>query len=100
MSCYSPTNARDETDLDIFNNEQSSLFQSVPKHNVLIRGGDMNAQIGKKVNNKFSLYNSSETRNIKQILYKKRDKHALIQNFRKGKENYGPTPTQIILKHW
>ena len=37
---YSPTNASDETDLDIFNNELSSLVRSVPKHNVLMIRGD------------------------------------------------------------
>ena len=30
-----------------------------PKHNVLVIGGSMNAQIGKNVNHKFSLHNSS-----------------------------------------
>ena len=39
--------------------ELSSLVRSVPKHNVLVIGGDMNAQIGKNVNNKFSLHNLS-----------------------------------------
>ena len=59
ISCYSPTNACDETDLDTFYNELSSVVRSVSKLNVLI-GEDMNAQIGKNVNNKFSLYNMSK----------------------------------------
>ena len=59
ISCYSPTNVRDETDLIAFYNELSSLVLCIPKQNVLIIGGDMNAQIGKNVNNKFSLHNSS-----------------------------------------
>ena len=59
ISCYSPTNRTDETDLDTFYNELSSLVRSVPKYNVLVIGGDMNAQIGKNVNNKNSLHNSS-----------------------------------------
>ena len=59
ISCYSPTNISDETDLIVFNNEVFSLFRSISKHNVLIFGGDINAQIGKNVNNKFSLHNSS-----------------------------------------
>ena len=58
ISCYSPTNARDEMDLDTYN-ELSSLVLGVLKHNILIIGGDMNTQIGKNVNNKFSLHNSS-----------------------------------------
>ena len=49
--CYIPS---DETDLDAFYNELSSLVRSIPKHNALIIDGDMNAQIGKNVNNKFS----------------------------------------------
>ena len=44
--CYSPTNTRDETDLTTFSNELPSLVRNIPKHNVLIIGGDMNAQIG------------------------------------------------------
>ena len=34
----------------------SSLVQNIPKHNILIIGGDMNAQISKDENNKFSLH--------------------------------------------
>ena len=56
ISSYSPTNTSDETDLDTFYNELSTLVRSVLKYNVLIIGGDMNAQIGKNVNNKFSLH--------------------------------------------
>ena len=35
------------------------LFHGISKHNVLIIGGHMNAQICKNVNNKFSLHNLS-----------------------------------------
>ena len=59
VSCYSPTNASDETDFIILYNELSSLDRSIPKHNVLIIGGDMNSQIGKDKNNKYCLHNSS-----------------------------------------
>ena len=59
ISCYSPTNVSDETYLVAFYNELFSLVRSIPKHNVIVIGGDMNAQIGKNVNHKFSLYNSS-----------------------------------------
>ena len=34
-------------------------MRSIPKHNVLFIGGDMNAQIGKNGNHKYSLHNSS-----------------------------------------
>ena len=59
LSCYSPTNVSEETDLIAFYNDLSSLVRGIPKHNVLVIGGDMNAQIGKNVNHKFSLHNSS-----------------------------------------
>ena len=55
--CNSPTNIDDETNLIAFYNELSPLVRSIPKHNVLIIGGDMNAQTGKNVGNKFSLHN-------------------------------------------
>ena len=56
---YNPTNASNETYLITFCNELSFLAPSVSKHNVLIIGGDMNAQIGKNVTNKFSLHSLS-----------------------------------------
>ena len=59
ISCYSPTNVSEETELVTFYNELSSLVRSIPKHNMLVIGGDMNAQIGKNGNNKYSLHNTS-----------------------------------------
>ena len=60
ISCYIRTNSdSEETDLIIFYNGLSSLVHSIPKHNVCLIGGDMNAQIDKNVNHKFSLHNSS-----------------------------------------
>ena len=58
ITCYSLTTASDDTDLDTFYNELI-LSCSIPKHNVQIIGGDINAQIRKNVNNKFSLHNLS-----------------------------------------
>ena len=43
------SNANDETDIIIFCHDLSSLVQHIPKHNVLIIGGDMNVQIGNNV---------------------------------------------------
>ena len=51
ISCYNPTNVSDGNELVAFYDELSSL--------VLVIGGDMNAQIGKNGNNKYSLYNMS-----------------------------------------
>ena len=59
ISCYSPTNVSEETELVTFYCELSSLVHSIPKHNVLVIGGDMNTQIGKNGNNKYSLQNTS-----------------------------------------
>ena len=53
------TNANEKIELIAFYDELSSLVRSIPKHNVLVIGGDMNAQIGKNGNHKFSLHNSS-----------------------------------------
>ena len=59
ISCYSPTNVSEETELVAFYDELSSVLRSIPKHNVLVIGGDMNVQIGKNGNNKCSLHNTS-----------------------------------------
>ena len=59
ISCYSPTNVSEETELDAFYDELSSLVRSIPKHSVLVIGGDMNAQIGKNGNNRYSFHNKS-----------------------------------------
>ena len=59
ISCYSPTNVSEEIELVSFYDELSSLVRSIPKHNMLVIGGDMNAQIGKNGNNKYSLHNTS-----------------------------------------
>ena len=55
----SATNVSEETDLIGFFKELYSFVRSISKHNVLVIGIDMNAQIGKNVNHKFSLHNSS-----------------------------------------
>ena len=65
--CHSTTNVSEETGLIIFYNELSSLVRSIPKHNVLVIGGDMNAKIGENVNHKFSLHNSSNRNGQHQI---------------------------------
>ena len=57
--CYSPTNVSEETELIDFYDELSSLVLCIPKHNIIVIGGDMNAQIGKSGNNKYSLHNTS-----------------------------------------
>ena len=50
ISCYSPTNVSEETELIAFYDELSCLVRSILKHNVLVIGDVMNAQIGKNGN--------------------------------------------------
>ena len=52
ISCNSPTNVSEETELVAFYDELASLVRTIPKHNLLVVGGDMNAQIRKNGNNK------------------------------------------------
>ena len=59
ISCYSPTNVSEETELMTFYDELSFLVCSIPKQNGLVIGGDINAQIVKNGNHKFTLHNSS-----------------------------------------
>ena len=59
ISCYRPTNVSEETELVTFYGELSSLVRRIPKNNLLVIGGDMNAQIGKNRNKKYSLHNTS-----------------------------------------
>ena len=67
ISCYSPTNVSKETELVPFYEELSSLVCSIPKHNMLVLGGNTNAQIGKNRNKKYSLHNTSN-RNGQHII--------------------------------
>ena len=59
ISCSSPTNVSEEMDRIAY--KLFPLLCNIQKHNVPIIGGDMNAQIDKNVNNKFSLHNSSNS---------------------------------------
>ena len=88
ISCYSPTNISEETDLIAFYNRLSLLVRSIPKHNVLLIGGDMNARIGKSVNHKSSLHNLSN-RNGEHLTYFRLENRSTCLNTkfqkRKGK---------------
>ena len=68
ISCYSPANVSEEIELIAFLDELSSLVRSIPRHKVLVIGGDMNAQIGKNGSHKYSLNNSSN-RNRQHLAY-------------------------------
>ena len=54
--CNNPTNARNEIDITTFYDRLFYLVQHILKHNMLIIGRDMNAQISKDENYKFDLY--------------------------------------------
>ena len=65
ISCYSSTNPSEETDLITLYNKLSSLVSSIPKHNIPIISGDMNAQIGKdKISNSAFTTHQTEMGNI------------------------------------
>ena len=73
----------------------------VASQNILIIGGDINARIGKNVNNKFSLHISSN-RNEEHLTDFTLENRLTCLNTKfqgKKRENYGPTPTQTVLKH-
>ena len=60
----------------------------------------MNAQIGKNVNNKFILHNSSNRNGEHLTDFTRENKLTYLNTkFPKRKRRYGPTPTQITLKH-
>ena len=62
ISCYSPTNVSDVTEVDDFYVSLSSLVRHIPKHNFIVIGGDMNAQIGHSDTHNFS-YHATANRN-------------------------------------
>ena len=67
ISCYSPTNVASKEDKDTFYAELTELTKSIPKHNVILIGGDMNARIGKK-DAKGSVYNRATNENGQHLL--------------------------------
>ena len=60
ISCYSPTSVSEETELVTFYDELSSLVCSIPKHNVLVICGDMNAQIREKTETTNTAYTTRQ----------------------------------------
>ena len=100
ISCYSPTNVSEETELVAFYDELFSLVCTIPKLNLLVIGGDMNAPKGKNGNNKYSLHNTSNRngQHLTDFMIENRLLY-LNTNYQKGRENYGPTITQTIVKH-
>ena len=58
ISCYSPTNCSDELEIQNFYHQLTDSIKNIPKHNVLIIGGDINAKIdnNKCVGNSYHNY--------------------------------------------
>ena len=89
VSCYSPTNVRNEMDIITFYNELYSPVQHIPIYNVLIIVGDMNAQIGKDKTNKFCLHNSPNRNGVcltKLFFHENGFKHQISE--KEGKSMY------------
>ena len=66
ISCYSPTNTSEEEVVTQFYGELSNLVKAVPKHNIKIIGGDMNAKLGRSDVNRLT-YGESTNRNGKML---------------------------------
>ena len=81
ISCYSPTNISEENEIVTFYEDLSSLECSIPKHNLLVIGGDMNAQIGKNRNNKYASNRNGQ--HLIDFMIENR-LTCLITNFQKG----------------
>ena len=56
ICCYSPTNVIGEVECEKFYDELSHLTRQIPKHNVLIIGGDFNAHLGQDNGYKFAYH--------------------------------------------
>ena len=67
ISCYSPTNVSNVDGREEFYAELSELTKAVPKHSVLLIGGDMNGKIGAS-DAKGSVYNKHTNENGQLLL--------------------------------
>ena len=68
ISCYSPTNIADEHEVIDFYDDLSSLIRSVTKHNVLIVGEELNAQIGQSAHHKFTYTSNRNGEDLEHFL--------------------------------
>lgn len=67
ISCYSPTNVSSVEEREEFYVELAELTKNIPKHNVILVGGDMNAKIGEN-DAKGSVYNTTTNENGQLLL--------------------------------
>ena len=87
ISCYSPTNCADVDNVEVFYEDLTEVISNTPKHNMLMIGGDFNAQLGQP-DHRFS-YHPQTNRNgafLDSILtqFNLRATNTLFQK-RKGK---------------
>ena len=100
ISCYSPTNSSDQDVIDNFYQSLSSVTRQVPKHNFLIIGGDLNAQIGHSSTHKFSYHKSSNRNGL--LLEEFIEEHELLclnKKFQKHCLNSGQSHMLTGQKH-
>ena len=97
VPCNSSTNASDKTNITTFYDGLSSLARHILKHNVLIISGDMNAQIGKCEKDKFGLHDQLNKIGEYQTDFSFENSLLFLNTKlnKRGREIYGPTPTQI-----
>ena len=100
VSFYGHTNASNETGITTFYNGLSSLEWHIPKHNVLIIGRDMNAQIGKDGNNKFCSHNMLKRNGPYLEDFSLVNRHGCLLKFQKRKESYESTQNNTQLDSW
>ena len=96
ISCNSPTNDSNESNIITFYNKLSFLVRQIPKHNVLIIGGDMNAEISKDRNDKFCLYNSPNKNEEYLADFSLKNRLAYL-NTKFQKRNAYPNNIKILL---
>ena len=87
ISCYNPTNCFDELEIQNIYHQLTDSIENIPKPNVLIIGGDINAKID---NNKClgNSYHNYTNRNGEYLLYLTID-CGLINIFPKSQKNKG-----------
>ena len=82
ISCYSQTNVSEELEVEQF--YMASLTRKIPKHNILVIGGDFNAQLGQLNNSKFSYHtNSNRNGNMLQNFINENNLICLNTHFQK-----------------
>lgn len=67
ITCYSPTNVSNKSDVGQLDQDLKSVTENIPAHNLLVVAGDFNAQIGPE-DMPFT-YNKETNCNGEKLLY-------------------------------